>query len=131
MFIDPGTLHDLDVLSTSSTRGGTLFGLVDRTRSRVGSEQLRRRLASPPRSSEQVLAHQRAHRELAANTVEYRKSLDAAGLDPVDRYLGSTWQPPKARWWIGRVIEGAWLRIRYREFFRNVQDGQIRVAGLL
>jgi DNA mismatch repair ATPase MutS len=130
MFIDPGTLHDLDVLSTS-TRGGTLFGLVDRTRSRVGSEQLRRRLASPPRSSEQVLAHQRAHRELAANAVEYRRSLDAAGLDAVDRYLGSTWQPPTARRWIGRAVEALWLRLRYREFFRTIEDGQIRVAGLL
>lgn len=89
MELDAATLRDLDVLSTSTTGGRTLMELVDRTRTRIGREQLRRRLSTPADSVDAILALQQAHRLLAAEAHAYRWILDGADADGAERYLGS------------------------------------------
>ena len=131
MFVDAATLHDLDVLSSSTSGGLTLLGAVDRTRTRAGSQELRKRLGAPATGSDRILALQGAHRHLAAESTRYRANFERAGVDAVDRYLDSGWQPAAARRWIVRIIEGVWLRIPYREYCRLVEDGQARVGVLL
>src|SRR5690349_1609557 len=73
--IDPATLHDLEILSSATVGGATLLTLVDRTRTRAGSDQLRRRLAAPERSADRIMALQAAHRHLATRAREYQAHL--------------------------------------------------------
>ena len=98
MLIDAATLHDLDVLTASTPRGRTLWGLVDRTRSRAGREHLRRSLTAPGHTAADIVQRQRAHQALARDLDGYGRLLDALGADQVDRYLGATWQlRPRSR----------------------------------
>src|SRR5206468_9624753 len=85
MFLDPATQRDLDILSTSTTRGPTVLDLVDRTRTRVGREHLRRRLVAPAHSADEILALQRAHQALASEALKYREILNRIDSDPVER----------------------------------------------
>ena len=97
MFIDSATLNDLEVVSTSTARGPTLWALVDRTRSRIGREHLRRRLLSPSHSAEEIPRIQQAHQLLWRLTLTRiaRFSIRAV-CDEVEDYLSSTWQLPNA-----------------------------------
>jgi DNA mismatch repair protein MutS len=131
MFLDPATLHDLDVLSTSPARGPTLLRLVDRTRTRAGREQLRRRLIASAHSAESILALQRAHQVLAAEAVSFRTTVDRADSDGVEQYLNSTWQQPDARPGLTRFVEGLWRPAWYRRYLGDVGKGQVRVVTLL
>lgn len=107
MPIDPATLHDLDVFSTSTPRGPTLFSLVDRTRSRAGREALRQRLVAPTASAEEgILALQRAHQSLAADATSYRTIFDRTDTDSAERYLNSNWQLPSTRRALTRLVGG-------------------------
>jgi DNA mismatch repair ATPase MutS len=72
-------------------RGTTLWSLVNRTRTRVGSEALCERLLNPPHKADEILALQRAHQMLAAEATVYRHTLDRTAADEVERYLHSTW----------------------------------------
>jgi hypothetical protein len=83
--LDPATLHDLDVLSTSTPRGRTLVSLVDRTRSRAGRDALRRRLVVLGESAEDIVALQRAHQSLAADAAGYRAVFDRTDSDSAER----------------------------------------------
>ena len=131
ILIDPGTLRDLDILSTSAVGGQTLVGLVDRTRTRLGREQLRRRLMAPVQSAEVILARQRAHQVLAAHANTYRSLVDEADLDGVDRYLGSNWQLPDARHGLGRFLSGLWRGGWRGQYLSDVASGKIRVGKLM
>src|SRR4051794_24548705 len=95
MFIDAASLQDLEIVPTPAVRGATLWGLLNRTRSRVGSEALRERLLNPPTTADDILALQRAHQVLAADVVAYRHLLDQVAGDDVERYLNVTWQLPR------------------------------------
>jgi DNA mismatch repair protein MutS len=131
MPLDPATLHDLDVLSTSTPRGPTLLGLVDRTRSRAGREALRQRLVAPSDSVDGILALQRAHQSLAADAASYRALFDRTDTDAAERYLNSTWQLPSARPALARLVDGLWRPRWFREFMREVGTGRFRVLSLL
>ena len=131
MPIDPATLHDLDVLSTSTPRGPTLFGLVDRTRTRAGRDALRQRLVAPGESAEHILALQRAHQLLAADAASYRVTLDRVNSDSVERYLNSNWQLPSARPALTRVVDRLWRPRWFRQYLREVENGQFRIVSLL
>jgi DNA mismatch repair protein MutS len=132
MPIDPATLHDLDVFSTSTPRGPTLFSLVDRTRSRAGREALRQRLVAPSDSAEEgILALQRAHQSLAADAASYRTIVDRTDTDGAERYLNSNWQLPSTRHALTRLMQG-FLRPRwFRDYLREVGNGQFRVVAML
>lgn len=130
MTLDSATLHDLDVLSTS-TRGPTLLGLVDRTRSRAGREALRQRLVTPSDSADGILALQGAHQTLAADAASYRVILDRAEIDAAERYLNSNWQLASARPALTRFVEGLWRPRWFRDFMREVGNGRFRIKSLL
>jgi len=131
MFLDSATLHDLDVLSTSPARGPTLLRLVDRTRTRAGREQLRRRLITSAHSAESILALQRAHQVLAAEAFNFRTTVDRADSDGVEQYLNSSWQQPDARPGLTRFVEGLWRPAWYRRYLGEVGNGQVRIVTLL
>jgi DNA mismatch repair ATPase MutS len=95
MFVDSATLQDLEIVATPTVCGPTLLSLINRTRTRVGSEALRQRLLNPPHTAEDILALQRAHQALAAEARGYRHALDQAAADEVERYLNSNWQLPR------------------------------------
>jgi DNA mismatch repair ATPase MutS len=78
MFIDSATLQDLEIMPTPTVRGTTLWSLVNRTRTRVGSEALREQLLHPPHTADEILALQRAHQVLADDANAYRGTLDRA-----------------------------------------------------
>ncbi len=125
MFLDTATLHDLEIVPTPMTRGMTLWSLVDRTRTRLGREALRQRLLVPEHTAEEILALQRAHQTLAAETRAYRTVLDSADLDAVETYLRVKWQLP--------AHMPAMIQVRkwYRPYLQDVADGQARVMALL
>jgi DNA mismatch repair protein MutS len=131
MALDPATLHDLDILSTSTRGGPTLFGLVDRTRSRAAREALRNRLVAPSDSAEDIVALQLAHQSLAADAAGYRTIFDRADSDGVERYLQSNWQLPSARPALARVVEGLWRPRWFRDYLREAGGGQFRVTSML
>ncbi len=131
MLMDAATLRDLDVLSTSTAQGQTLVELVDRTRTRVGREQLRRRLREPAHSAEAILALQQAHQALSAESDAYRGIVDRADADTVERYLGSNWKLPGVRRGPGRLVQGLWRGGWHGAYLRDVGDGQACVLALL
>jgi DNA mismatch repair ATPase MutS len=129
--LDPATLQDLEVFTTSAPGGVTVISLIDRTHSRIGREHLRRRLDHPARTPEEVARLQDAHRALIGVLSEVRIRLDRANLDAVTDYLESRWHVPTGRWWPRRAAEGLWLRLRYPSYLREVAAGQNRVLSLL
>src|SRR5436190_1047946 len=132
MFIDSATLNDLEVVSTSTARGPTLWGLVDRTRSRIGREHLRRRLLSPSHSAEEIPRVQQAHQTLAADADAYRKTIDRAVCDEVEGYLSSNWQLPNAMRGLAPLAGGLFTRDKwYQRYLKDVGKGQASVLALL
>jgi DNA mismatch repair protein MutS len=125
------TLHDLDVLSTSTSNGPTVLALVDRTRTRVGREVLRRRLGEPASTSEQITALQDAHQAIAARAREYRAVLDRIDADGVEHYLQSRWQLPEERSAFARVSDALWSPAWFHEYRRDVRSGQQRLVNML
>ena len=124
MFVDTATLQDLEIVPMPTVRGTTLWSLVNRTRTRVGSEALRERLLNPPHTADEILRLQRAHQVLAAEASAYRHMLDRAAADDVERYLNSSWQlsrdmPPLIR-----------LRKWYRQYLQGVERGRTLVTSL-
>jgi DNA mismatch repair ATPase MutS len=130
VLLDTATLTDLDVVSNPAPGGLTLLSLLDRTRTRMGREYLRRAVTSPFGSADGILARQDAHRALAADASAYGEILGHADLDAVERYLGSTWQLPRARRGLTRLA-----RYRrpfwYRQYLTDVRTAYTRVSGLL
>jgi len=125
MFVDGATLQDLEVVPTPVVRGPTLWSLINRTRTHVGSEALRKRLLNPPHAADDILALQRAHQKLGTELDVYRQLLDAAAADEVERYLNLTWQlpadmPPMPR-----------FKKWYSQYVQDVARGQTFVASLL
>jgi DNA mismatch repair protein MutS len=131
MVIDADTLRDLDVISTSVPRGKTLLDLIDRTRTRSGREHLRRRLTMWTPSSSAIVALQAAHQLLAADSGSYRTILDRADPDGVERYVNSNWQHPDSKSRLTTLVESVWRPRWYRQYLREVGDGQRRVLAFL
>ncbi len=131
MLIDSDTLRDLDVISSSVARGRTLMGLVDQTRTRSGREHLRRRLTTWTQSPSAIVALQRAHQLLAAESATYRTIVDLADPDGVERYLNSNWQHPDSKTRLTRLVESVWRPAWYRQYLQEVGGGQTRVLSLL
>ena len=125
MFLDSATLQDLEIVPTPTVRGTTLWSLIDRTRTRVGSEALRERLLNPPHTAKDILALQRAHQVLAAEASAYRHTLDQAAADEVERYLNANWQLPRDMPALVR------LRRWYRQYLQAVERGHTVVTSLL
>jgi DNA mismatch repair ATPase MutS len=130
MFIDPATLADLEILSPSTKSGPTLWELVDRTRTRVGREMLRRRLITPMHSPGTLPLLQQAHQALASEANAFRVALDLADADGAERYLGSNWQLPAEMGGRARLLSGLWRGKWYRQYLQEVGNGQVRVASL-
>jgi DNA mismatch repair protein MutS len=128
--LDAATLRDLDALSTATPGGETLLGLVDRTRTRAGREQLCRALSAPADSADAILALQHAHRELEAHASEVRSLVDEANLDETQRYLESKWQLPGAGKTVA-FLDVTWRVGWRRDYVADVARAQVRVAGLL
>lgn len=112
MFVDVATLQDLEILATPAVRGTTLWSLINRTRTRVGSEALRERFLNPPHTADEILALQRAHQVLAAEGNAYRQTLERVNADGVERYLSANWQLPsdmppliRFRQWYPRYLQ--------------------------
>jgi DNA mismatch repair protein MutS len=131
MGLDASTLRDLEVLSASVPRGPTILDLVDRTRSRAGRDALRRQLASPSGSAEEILARQRAHRALAADSDRCRDLFQRIGCDGVERYLSSNWQLPGTRSATMRLLDGVWRPKWFREYLADVENGQLLVESMI
>jgi DNA mismatch repair protein MutS len=129
MLIDSATLTDLEVLSPLTKSGPTLWDLVDRTRTRVGRDMLRRRLTAPLHSTSELLLLQRAHQALAADAKIYRAALDLADTDGAEHFLNSNWQLPAEMGGRPRV-SSLWPGKWYRQYLEEVGNGQVRVASL-
>jgi DNA mismatch repair ATPase MutS len=125
MFVDSATLQDLEVVPTPAVPGPTLWGLINRTRTRVGAEALRKRLLNPSHVADDILERQRAHQAIGIASNLYRRALDAAAADEVERYLSLTWQLPRAMPSMARV------RTWYRQYIQEVERGRLSVASLL
>jgi DNA mismatch repair protein MutS len=125
MFLDSGTLRDLEILPTATTRGMTVWQLIDRTRSRAGRDALRQRIAAAAQSEQDIVALQHAHQSIASGASSYRTVLVRSALDGVEEYLNGAWQLPAD---MGRFV---WRRRWHRDYLRDVELGQLRIRGLL
>jgi len=130
MELDAATLRDLDVLSTATLDGQTLLALVDRTRTSVGREQLRRKLRTPEDSADRILGVQNAHRTIAANAREYRSIIDRAYLDETDAYLNSKWQLP-GHGLTAHLAPIVWPVGWRAQYLADLARGQAHLLGLL
>ena len=108
-----------------TVRGTTLWSLVNRTRTRVGSEALRERLLRPPHTADEILSLQRAHQVLATDASAYRHTLDKAAADDVERYLNANWQLPRD---MPPLIR---FRRWYPQYLKDVERGRMLVTSLL
>lgn len=131
MNVDTATLHDLDILSTSVARGPTIWSLVDRTRTRVGREALRRRLIAASSGADDILARQHAHRALAKEAHVYQLLLDRAAPDAVERYLNADWQLPAEMNGVVPMVGRVWPAAWFAQYQRDVREGQTRIVALL
>jgi hypothetical protein len=132
MFIDPATLQDLEVVSTPTVRGPTLWALIDRTRSRAGREHLRQRLFFPSHSSSEIAQIQRAHQSLAADADAYCKILHRADCDLVEAYLKSNWQLPNAMGGLDMLAGSLFTRDKwFPHYMKDVSKGQASVLALM
>jgi DNA mismatch repair ATPase MutS len=129
--LDAATLIDLEVLSTSTANGPTLLKLIDRTRTRAGRENLRRRLASPLRRASEIVALQAAHQELADDAAAFDAILRASCADDVERYLNSNWQIPSARRGMARLAGLVWNPPWYRDYVAFADRGRQHAMALL
>jgi DNA mismatch repair protein MutS len=125
MFIDAATLQDLEILPAPTVRWTTVWSLVNRTRTRVGGEALREKFLNPAQTEGDILALQRAHRALAAAAEDYRRILDRAAVDAVERYLSVTWQLPSAMPPLRR------FRRWYPQYLQDIERGRAAVDALL
>jgi len=125
MFLDSGTLRDLEILPTASTRGTTVWHLIDRTRSRAGRDALRQRFAAAPQSAHDIISLQKAHQAIASRAVSYRTVIERLDPDAVEEYLNVAWQLPAD---MGRFL---WRRGWHRDYLRDVALGQLRIRRLL
>jgi DNA mismatch repair ATPase MutS len=125
MFLDAGTLRDLEILPTATTRGQTVWHLIDRTRSRAGRDALRQRFGVPSQSARDIVALQTAHQAIASDVSAYRTVLDGSHPDDVEEYLNVAWQLPAD---MGRFL---WRRRWHRDYLRDVALGQSRIRSLL
>jgi DNA mismatch repair protein MutS len=131
MLVDPATLRDLDVFSTSTSRGPTVWGLVNRTRTRAGRDHLRRLLVAANHSGDEILALQRAHQALAANMSNYQAIFERVDTDGVERYLNSNWQLPESRPVVTKFVESLWRPAWFRQYLQEVAKGQDYIVDLL
>src|SRR5690348_14796252 len=125
MLVDSATLQDLEILPAPTARGLTLWTLINRTRTRVGSAALREQLLNPSTDAEEIVTRQGAHRVLAAGATAYRQLLDQAAADEVERYLNTNWQLPRD---MPPLIR---LRTWYGDYLQAVRSGRTVVAALL
>ncbi len=125
MFVDSSTLRDLEIVPAHATQGMTLWDLINRTRTRVGSQALRERLLNPPDTADEILALQRAHQVLAAEAIAYRHALDGVAADDVEHYLNTKWQLPRS---MPRLVR---LRTWYRHYRDDVERGREAVSSLI
>jgi DNA mismatch repair protein MutS len=130
MVVDPSTLLDLDVLSTSTRRGPTLWSLVDRTRTRAGRDQLRQQLIAPTHSSEEIVGLQQAHRELASGGALYGGAIERVACDALGQYLSSNWQLPQTMPRITRLVGGLWRSGWFKRYLGDVANGQAHALAV-
>jgi DNA mismatch repair ATPase MutS len=129
VLIDAATRRDLDVFAASTPRGQTLWGLVDRTRSRAGREHLRQALGAPSHAAAAIVERQRAHQALTRDLAGVGRLLDAVGADGIEAYLAATWQLPSAQPALAGL--GVWRPAWFKEYKRAIDGGRTRVvAGL-
>lgn len=94
MTVDPKTLKDLEIWSRSASSASGVIQLVDRTRTRVGRENLRRRLTRPYGSVSEISDAQQTHAFLAARADSLRPLIESTICDGVERYLGARGRYP-------------------------------------
>lgn len=122
MLVDSTTLKDLEVFDDASGQGG-LFGLLDRTETRVGRRAFRRRLRNPLTSAEDIRAVQDAVRFLS-DWHPSRSLLERGLTEALERYLDSNIEVPS-----GGALERIELAVRYRGLLEELRDGVAKAAS--
>ena len=119
MFIDSGTLQDLEILRDADGAWHDSVESGQSHRTRVGSEALRERFLNPPHTADEILALQRAHQVLAADGERLSRT---RWTEPppmrVERYLNATWQLPRD---MPPLIR---FRQWYRQYLQEVERGR-------
>jgi hypothetical protein len=82
-------------------------------------------------SADGILALQLAHQSFAADAAGYRAIFDRTDSDAAERYLNSNWQLPSTRPAVTRFVEGLWRPRWFRDYLREIGNGQFRVVSLL
>lgn len=131
MFIDRGTLLDLEIFATSGPSRLTILSLVDRTRTEAGRQNLRRRLSAPAETAGDIEVLQDAHQTVTPDLAAFRTCLDRADPDGALRYLNSRWELPTVRNWLTRTLAGVLFGLRYSAYLQDIAKGQPRVLALL
>jgi DNA mismatch repair ATPase MutS len=118
MQIDATTISDLEIFQSPDGSEG-LFQLIDRTSSPLGRKALRGRMARPSSDLRGLRRTQDAVSFLLRNPDLVW--IPQGGLEEVDRYLRSTIEI--ARFPLGQRVEYAWMKLRYRDILKELQDG--------
>jgi len=126
MQIDATTLSDLEIFRSPDGSEG-LFQLIDRTSSQLGRKALRGRMAHPSSDLRELRRTQDAVRFLLRNPDLV--CLPQGGLEGVDRYLRSTIEIAQ-RFPLSQRVEYAWMKLRYRDILKELQDGVGQTVAL-
>ena len=121
MQVDRATLRDLSILEPGED-GSSLFALLDRTRTRLGSRALRARMRSLPVGAE-LQRTQDAIRHLATSLGSAHSAVESVDPDAVDDYLSLKWQALTKRSRTGRLLERVMLRLGFRDAVRQISRG--------
>jgi DNA mismatch repair protein MutS len=128
--IDPKTLKDLEIWGRPNSGASGVIQLIDRTRTRVGRENLRGRLTRPYGSVSEISDAQQTHAFLAARADSLRLLIESTICDGVERYLEGPWPLPRLTTWSSGVLEG-YVSTLPRAYFYEVESGQFRIKALL
>jgi DNA mismatch repair ATPase MutS len=121
MQVDRATTKDLSILEPGED-GTTLFALLDRTRTNLGSRALRSRMRALPAGAE-LQRTQDAVRHLSTRLGWTPSAVESVDPDAVDDYLALKWQALSKRSRAGQLIERVTLRLGFRDAIRQISRG--------
>jgi hypothetical protein len=131
MLLDAATIRDLEILSPLSKNGQSVWSFVDRTHTRAGRLALRDRLIATADSRDEILARQRAHKELAGDSDAFSAAIRRTGCELVEQYLYSNWQLPKTMRTGPPLLRSLRRVAWYGHYLSEVRAGRDTVEGFL
>ncbi|HEX9106740.1 MAG TPA: hypothetical protein VF832_05925, partial [Longimicrobiales bacterium] len=128
--IDEQTTRDLEIFQAQG-RGGSLFDMLDRTRTAGGRDALRARFRKPLRDARRIRSVQDSLRFIRAHRGVFERLPPATQLAEVTHYLSSNLVTSASGEWLGAAVQAVWAFVFYRDLYREAAAGTAATRRLL